>query len=91
MARPRVKLDSAGVVALLRDPGVRADLQTRGQRVLAAQQASCPRESGALAASLQVRIKVTDRIVVQVGSGLDYALSVTSVTGFMQRSLDAAR
>lgn len=91
MARPKVKLQSPGVRALLSDSGVRADLQARGQRVLGRMVAECPIESGALRSSLGVRTYEEDRTVVVIGSDLDYALRIAAVTGFMSRALDAAR
>lgn len=91
MTRPKVKLVSPGVRNLLSDPGVKRDLEARGQRVLGRMIAECPIESGALRASLGVKTYEEDRAVVVIGSDLDYALRIAAVTGFMSRALDAAR
>ena len=91
MAKPKVKLVSPGVGNLLTDSGVQSDMQARGERVLAAARAGCPVESGDLQASLRVEVLTEDRVVVQVGSDLGYALSVAAGTGFLQQALDAGR
>ena len=45
MPKPRVKMSSAGARALLRDPGVRAELHNRAERVKSAAEASAPYDS----------------------------------------------
>ena len=73
MAKPRVKMSSAGARALLRDPGVRADLHNRAERVRAAAAAAAPRDDQPgrgddvhFADSFRVVDTTTDRAVARV-------------------------
>lgn len=90
MAKPKVKLKSAGVKALLNDPGVRAELTRRAGPVLSAARASAPVESGAYRDSIHIEQGTTDRAVVRVVASVPYAMTVEASTGNMARSLDAA-
>lgn len=90
MSRVRVKLNSAGMRALLNDPGLRADLTTRAERVLAAAKASAPVDSGEYRDSLHIVDDTTDRAVVRVGSSAPHGLLVEMKTGNLARALDAA-
>lgn len=91
MAKTRVKMDSAGARELLSSPKVAAHLESLGERVAAAMGSTAPVESGALAASHRVEAEQHgDRVVVRVGSDLDYAAAIAVATGYMARALDAA-
>lgn len=91
MARKvRIDIHDRAIRALLQSGGVRADLLSRGQRVLSAAQGGAPVESGDLRDSLSVWEDTTDRAVVRVGSDLDYAPLIAANTGFLSRALDAA-
>lgn len=82
-----VKLNRAGMAALLKSAGVRASLEAPAQAAAAKQRATAPRDTGALAASVKVWDDTTDRAVKRVGPTVDYALVVEARTGFMARSL----
>lgn len=91
MPKPRVKLNRAGVVDLLKSRGVSSVLKQQGEAAAARMASSAPRESGALAASHRVWVEEHgDRNVVHVGSDLDYAARVALRTGYMARALDGA-
>lgn len=85
----KVRLNSLGVRALLNDPGVRADLEARGDRVRAAAAASAPVESGRYRDSIEVWSTTTDRAAVMIGSAVPYAGEVEAATGNLARALDA--
>ena len=87
----RVRLNHAGMRALLFAPGVRADLQRRGERVLAAAQASAPVDSGEYRASLRlIADDHPSRPAVHVGATVDYGMEVEADHGTLSRALDAA-
>jgi hypothetical protein len=87
----QVKLNSAGVVELLNDPGVVGDLESRMSRVESAAKSGAPVESGDYQASIHtVTERHHDRTVVKVVADVPYAMAVESVTGNLARSLDAA-
>jgi len=88
--RSKVELHSAGVIELLKDPGVLADLVERAERVLAAAQASSPVETGAYQEGLEVRSRIEGRAVARVVSTVPYGLKVEASTGHMARALNAA-
>lgn len=90
MSRPKVTLSSAGVSALLNDPGVRAELTRLAQAVLAAAKAGAPVATGAYRDSIHIEQGTTDRAVVRVVASVPYALYVEAKTGNMARALDAA-
>ena len=90
MARTKVKLNHAGMKALLNAPGVRDELTNRMGRVLAKAEADAPVETGAYRASLHIEQATTDRAAVRVVADVDYALGVESKTGNLARALDAA-
>lgn len=91
MATARVKLIDKGIEGLLTAPGVLADLERRADAVLAATEASAPRESGAYVLSLR---KWTEqhrgRVVVKVGATVDYGMAVEAHHGTLARALDSA-
>lgn len=86
----KVKLNSAGVLALLNDPGVRADLAAHADRVLAAALASAPVDTGAYKASIHRESATTDRAVERVVASDRKAPIVESRTGNLARALGAA-
>lgn len=81
----RVDMDEAGIEFLLRDPAgpVQRDLDHRAVRVLAAQVAACPVDTGRLRASLEIDDRPTadGSPARQIGSGVDYVLNVELGTG----------
>ena len=87
MANVRVKLNSRGMAALLKSNEVRATLEAPAAAVRAKMAGNAPRDTGALAASVEVWDDTTDRAVKRIGSRLPYAMVVESRTGFMARSL----
>lgn len=92
----RVKLNSAGIQALLESGEVRADLTDRAARVLSAAQSSAPydptRTSGEhYRDSLHIVQDTTDRAVVRVVAGAAHGYVVEANTGTLARALDAGR
>lgn len=87
MANVRVKLNRRGMAQLLKSSGARAALEAPAQATRGKMAAGAPRDTGALAASIEVWDDTTDRAVKRVGSRLPYAIVVESRTGFMARSL----
>lgn len=82
----RFKLNHAGVGEMLKSSETREKLNGPAQAALGRMQGTVPRETGALAGSLEVWDETTDRAVKRVGSRLGYALAVEARTGFMSRS-----
>lgn len=91
MAKVRVKLNSAGVAALLKDEGVRDYLLELAERVADAARATAPVETGAYMNSIHAYTDTTDRAVGRVGSDVEHALVVQAKTGNLSKALDAAR
>lgn len=90
MARAKVSLNRSGMIDLLNDPGVRADLTRRAERVLAAAQADPHDETYAYEQGLRIEQDATSRAVVRVVSG-DYKGHILEARyGILQRALDAA-
>lgn len=90
MARARVKLNSAGMAALLSDPGVGRDLQARAEAVAEAARASAPVETGGYRDSIHVEAAHTDRVVARVVADVPYATQVEASHGTLTAALDAA-
>lgn len=90
MARVKVKLNSAGMKSLLNDAGVAAELERRGQAVLATARATAPVDSGEYRNSLFLIPATTDRAVVRVGTRAPHGGIVEWRTGNLARALDAA-
>jgi hypothetical protein len=86
----KVTLSSAGMKALLNDPGVRAELTRRAGPVLAAAKASAPVDTGAYKESIAIVQATTDRAVVRVVATDRKSFLVESRTGNLARALDAA-
>jgi hypothetical protein len=90
-AKVVVKLNSAGVVELLNDPGVVDELESRMSRVESAAKAGAPVESGDYQASIHMWTeRHGDRSVTHVGSDVPYAMIVEAATGNLARALDSA-
>lgn len=90
MPNARVRLNSAGMRALLNEGGVRDMLTSRMQDALAAARASAPVESGEYRDGLGVFQATTDRAAVRLGSTARHAPLVEARTGNIARALDAA-
>lgn len=89
MAR-KTKLLSPGMAALLRDPGVRADLTRRAERVADAARAAAPVVSGGYRDGIGVVSGTTDRAVARVVARAPHSHLVEAKTGNLSRALDAA-
>lgn len=91
MARnAQVKLNSRGMAALLKSTPVRANLEGRAARVLAAAQADPHDDSGDYEAGLHIQHDTTDRAVVRVVSGDWKGHILESRYGILARALDSA-
>lgn len=90
MAGVKVKLNHGGMAALLRDPGVRAELTRRMERSEQAAKESAPVESGEYRDSIHIEQDTTDRAAVRLVADSDHALVVEAKTGNLARALDAA-
>lgn len=86
----RVKLNSKGVVALLKSDEVRDMLTKRAERVLAAAQASAPVVSGNYRSGLKIIQDTTDRAAVRVAGTAPHSHLVEANHGTLARALDAA-
>jgi hypothetical protein len=90
MPKVRVQLNGPGVHELLADPGVVEDLESRGDRVLAAAEAAAPVDTGEYYTSLHSWLEHTDRPAVRVGSDAPHAMVVEARHGVLAQALDAA-
>lgn len=90
MARVEVELNHAGMAELLKSAGVRADLERRAERVLAAARASAPVDTGEHRDSLHIELVTTDRATVRVRNETDHSWVLEASTGHLARALDAA-
>lgn len=90
MAARRVKLNHAGMAALLKSDEVRAILAPHAQRVLAAAQADPHDDTGAYEAGLHIEQATTDRAVVRVVSGDWKGHILEAKYGILARALDSA-
>lgn len=86
----RVKLNRAGVRALLNDPGVRADLARRMDAVESVAEATAPVDSGEHKSRIHRESATTDRAVERVVADADHSLAVEARTGHLARALNAA-
>lgn len=86
----RIKLNSAGMAALLKSDEVRALLQAPAQRVLAAAKADPHDDTYAFESGLHIEQATTDRAVTRVVSG-DYKGHILEANyGILSRALDSA-
>lgn len=90
MARVKIKLNSPGMKSLLNDAGVAAELERRGQAVLATARATAPVDSGEYRNSLFLISATTDRAVVRVGTRAPHGGVVEWRTGNLAKALDSA-
>jgi len=76
---------------MLSSSGVRDHLLGLGDKVAATMNATAPVASGALSHSHKATAEQHgDRVVVHVGSDLDYAAVIMVATGYAARALDSA-
>lgn len=89
-----IRLNSAGVRAVMRAPGVREELLRRMERAAAQANETAPvGETGELSRSHEAYVdeRPDDQLpVARVGSSKDYALGVEARTGYLSAALDAA-
>jgi hypothetical protein len=86
-----LRLNRAGLRAMLKDSSVELDLERRMERVLAVARANAPVDSGAYRNSLHVEtVEHPSRVVVRVVADVDYAMVLESRYGILSRALDAA-
>lgn len=90
MAKPRVELSSAGVRALLTDPGVRAELARHAAAVESAAKSAAPVDTGEYRNSIHRESVTTDRAVERVVASAPHARVVEARTGTLARALNAA-
>jgi len=86
MPRAKVKLNSAGMKALLNDPGVGAECMRLLSPALPAAQAGAPVVSGAYRDSFKLVASHTDRFGARLISTSPYAMEVEAKTGNMVRA-----
>jgi hypothetical protein len=91
MAKVKVVLDHSGIAELLVDPGVRADLTVRAERVLEHGRSHAPVETGEYRDGLHIEQATTDRASVRVAGSTNHDWIVEARTGNLARALDAAR
>ncbi|KQP83745.1 hypothetical protein [Aeromicrobium sp. Leaf291] len=86
----RVKLNSAGMAALLKSDEVRALLQGPAANILAAAKADTHDDTYAYEAGLHIEQATTDRAVTRIVSG-DYKGHILEARyGILSRALDSA-
>lgn len=91
MARVRFVPDSAGFRELLKSPEMAAHLKTRADAVASAARSTAPRDTGAYADSIDVRIvEHPTRVVAQVFADDWKSQIIEANTGNLARALDAA-
>lgn len=91
MARTTVKLNHREIQSYLDGGhGVRSMLESKAKSALAAAQSDPHDDSGAYEDSLQIDEVHTDRMVLRVGSDIDYAMVQEARYGVLARALDAA-
>ena len=90
MARMKYRLNHPGMAELLKDAGVRADLERRAERVLSRARDSARVVSGEYRDGLTTQVRVTDRVVVDVVGTAEHSMIVEAATGNLASALDAA-
>lgn len=87
----KVRLNSAGVAAMLGSAGTSAMLAARAEAALSAARASAPVKSGAYRDSLDVQVDTSgDRARARVVASAPHAMVVEASRGVLARALDAA-
>jgi hypothetical protein len=89
MARPRVKMNTAGARAILRSSEVRAELRRVGRPVMERMKATAPVDSGEYRDRIEMWDATTDRAVVRIGSTAPHGPLVEARTGNAARALGA--
>lgn len=87
MARPKVKLDRAGMRRLLKDDQLRDPLREIAERTATRARSSAPVDSGEYQSSITVRSATTDRVVERVIATAPHSALVESRTGNLKRAL----
>lgn len=87
MARPRVEVNSKGVLELLVDGGVRAELARYADEVAARARASAPVKTGEYKESIARESATTDRAVERVVVRAPHGLVVEARTGNLARAI----
>lgn len=90
MARPKVRLHSPGMKALLSDPGVLADLMRRAERVASTARASSPVDTGDYRDSITVEADTSGRSSARVVARDRKSHIIEAKTGNLSRALDSA-
>lgn len=90
MARTRVVLNSRGMGRLLRSTGVRANLDSRAQRVAARARSTAPVDTGDYREQIDVESVTTDRAVARIVARASHSLAVEAKTRNLGAALDAA-
>lgn len=92
MPKTKVVLNEAGLNQLLRDPGVRADVDRRAEQVLDAARAEAPVHTGEYRDRLHIEhVTAANGIEsVRVTAGTDHDIYVEAEHGTLAKALDAA-
>lgn len=90
MGKVDLKLNSAGIEAVLKSSGVREFITERAERVLSAADADPHDDTGDYEAGLHIEQDTTDRAVVRVVSGDFKGHILEARYGILARALDAA-
>lgn len=84
----RVKLNSRGIVQILKSSETEAALTAVAEPIAAAARSGAPVESGAYQGSITVAAEQhSDRVVVHVTADVPYAMRVEAKTGNLARAL----
>ncbi|WP_345454855.1 hypothetical protein [Nocardioides marinquilinus] len=85
-------MNTAGARAILRDPGVVAELEARARRSLAAARAAAEqfKQTGNYLNGLDVEVITTDRVVARVVARAPHSHLVEARHGTLARAIDAA-
>lgn len=87
MAKPEIRLNSAGIKALLHSDGVAEVLYNEAEHVLSEARRNAPVDTGAYKNSLGIEEATTDRVVVRVVAHDRKAALVESRRGVLSRAL----
>lgn len=86
-----IKMNHAGMGALLKSSEVRSELTKRAEQVLSAAQADPHDDTGNYEAGLHIEQATTDRAVVRVVAGDWKGFILEAKYGILARALDAGR
>lgn len=90
MARPKVVLDSGGVLGLLKDPGVATFLVEVAEKVAEVARETAPIKAGNYVESIGVVVVDTDRKVARMVATAPHAHLVEARTGNLAKALGSA-